>query len=148
MKRHLFNSTSAVLIGCTAFWCGMATPTWARAVQMELGLVVTGNVTQADLSARAEQLIAEQVRSTFAAQSDVTEIRVYVLANHAGQSVPIIFTQVSRSQWQNQPEIRQYSRYLDAGVMLLGLGSGAQRTITHQSSVSVRYRDDIAFRDD
>jgi hypothetical protein len=149
-QRFLSGSIGSFWVCSIAFWCGMATPAWARTVQLELGLALTGNVTQADVTARAEQLIVEQVRSTFALQSDVTAIRVYVLVNRAGQSVPMILAQVERSQWQEQPQIQRYIRYLDAGVMLLGLG-GRERRATpavHQSSLPTRYENDIAFRDD
>jgi hypothetical protein len=127
-------------------------PSWARTLQLDLGVAPSAGVATPDLLTYAETMAQAQVSSAFSNQPDVTQIRVYVFADYAGQSVPILLVQVERSQWQRQPQIRQYSRPLDAGVRLLGLNGGARSPLRsspiHASSVAIPHQDDIAFRDD
>jgi hypothetical protein len=129
-----------------------ALPSEARIVQLEVGLALTAAVSPERLLAQAEPLVQAQVTSTFDTQPDVRQISVYVFADYAGQSVPILLVQVDRTQWQAQPQVRPYSRYLDAGVALLALRSprspiAATRSV-HTSSVRRPHDQDVAFRDD
>ncbi len=43
-----------------------------------------------------------------------------ILGDRQGQQVPLLFSRVSRSDWQQQPTIRQWTRYFATSAVLLG----------------------------
>jgi hypothetical protein len=140
----------AAVLGASVW--GMAMPaSWSRTVDLEVNLSLSAGIPAVDLLAEAEQAAQGQIASTFETQPDVTEVKLYVLVNYAGQLVPIVMMQVERSVWQQRPQVRLYSRPLRAGITLLGLNLGqgsAIATSINTSSSRSRYSDDPAFRDD
>jgi hypothetical protein len=154
LMRH--DSTRGVVwaiaaIFGAAVW-GMAMPaSWARTADLEVTLSLSASIPAVDLLAEAERVAQGQIASTFETQPDVTEVKLYVFVNYAGQLVPIVLAQVERSVWQQRPQVRLYSRPLRAGITLLGLNLGQGSAIAsslNTSSARPRYSDDPAFRDD
>jgi hypothetical protein len=143
-SRRMLRLTGYLGLGL-AIGLGSALPSWARTAQLDLALAPGVGITARDLLTQAEQLAQAQVITTFESQPDVTQIKVSISADYAGQFLPILLVQVDRSQWQTQPQIRQYSRYLNTGSRLLGLQpSGSGATLGALPTT----RDDVAFRDD
>jgi hypothetical protein len=140
----------ATIFGASVW--GMAMPaSWSRTVDLEVNLSLSVGIPAVDLLAEAEQAAQGQIASTFATQPDVTEVKLYVFVNYAGQLVPIVLAQVERSVWQQRPQVRLYSRPLRAGITLLGLNMGQRSVIAtsiNSSSFRSQYSDDLAFRDD
>lgn len=75
-----------------------------------------------------EQLIQQaqaQARSlieqAFSGNSNLTAVSVKLMGERNGQEVPLLFTTVSRSAWQSNPDLNAWTKYFShASVALLG----------------------------
>jgi len=83
----------------------------------------------------AEAAVGSAVERAFA-ESNRSEVRVLAIAERNRQRVPVLVTQVSRPEWQANPNVRPQSRYLSAAAPLLGFG-GSTRPATVAPAISL-----------
>lgn len=76
--------------------------------------------TFADLIQQAELRASSLISEEFTQNPSITEITVSNLADGNGQKVPLLVSQVSRSDWQIQPRIEQWTKYFSGSAALLG----------------------------
>lgn len=76
--------------------------------------------TFADLIQQAELRASALISEEFTQNPSITEITVSILAEGNGQKVPLLVSQVSRSDWQIQPTIKQWTKYFAGSAALLG----------------------------
>ena len=95
--------------------------------QIDVTLKTQDNQTFNELIQQAEIQAISLIEQEFAANSRTTEIAVTILGERQGQQVPLLSSRVSRSQWQLQPIIRQWTRYFATSAVLLGFNQ-PQRT--------------------
>lgn len=76
--------------------------------------------TFADLMAQAELRATSLISQGFTQNPSITEITVSILADGNGQKIPLLVSQVSRSDWQIQPRIEQWTKYFAGSATLLG----------------------------
>ncbi len=88
--------------------------------QIDFTLRSENNQTFTALMQQAEVLAKSLIERGFAESPDTTELSVNILGERDGQEVPLLFSRVSRSDWQKQPIIRQWTRYLSSSAVLLG----------------------------
>ena len=88
--------------------------------QIDFTLRAESNQTFTALMQQAEVLAKSLVERGFAESPSITELSVNILGERNGQEVPLLFSRVSRSNWQKQPSIRQWTRYLGSSAVLLG----------------------------
>ena len=88
--------------------------------QIDFTLRSENNQTFTALMQQAEVLAKSLIERGFAESPDTTELSVNILGERDGQEVPLLFSRVSRSDWQKQPSIRQWTRYLGTSAELLG----------------------------
>ena len=98
----------------------IASPAWAESRQLNFTLSSQGNQTFAALMQQAEFLAANLTKQEFAKSSSFTEVSVTIVAEHNGQEVPLLFSTVSRSNWQKKPRIQPWIRYASSSARLLG----------------------------
>ncbi len=67
-----------------------------------------------------ESLTQSAIERTFAANPKTTNISVQVSSTRYGQEAPLMFVNVSRSQWRQQPNVRIWARYFGTSTVLLG----------------------------
>lgn len=94
------------------------------------------------------------IKQGFAENSSITEVSVTVIGEHNGQEVPLLFATASRSNWQAEPEVKQWTRYFSTAVLLGFLNpqnsqaaSPVKRKITSKSTKS-KLEGNPGFRDD
>ena len=116
-----------------------------------------GSQSFAGLVQEAEDLVKESIAREFQNNPGLTEITVIVTADRGRQLVPVLRSRVSRSQWQKNPQIEQWTRYFADSQYLLGFrdsytspaNSGRSQTINAQTpSRPASRQNDPAFRDD
>ncbi len=95
--------------------------------QIDVTLKTQDNQTFNELIQQAEIQAISLIEQEFASSPSITEIAVTILGDRQGQQVPLLFSRVSRSQWQLQPIIRQWTRYFATSAVLLGF-SQPQKT--------------------
>lgn len=107
--------------------------------QIDFTLRAESNQTFTALMQQAEVLAKSLVERGFAENPSITELSVNILGERNGQEVPLLFSRVSRSNWQKQPSIRQWTRYLGTSAELLGF----KKPEVQQSNLPV-HRDNSA----
>ena len=92
----------------------------AQTKQFDLTLNVDNVQTFADLRQQAELLARSFIEQGFAESSSIIEISVKIIGDRHGQQVPLLFSRVSRPDWQKQPEIQPWTKYFGSSAVLLG----------------------------
>ncbi|WP_009632523.1 hypothetical protein [Synechocystis sp. PCC 7509] len=95
--------------------------------QIDVTLKTQENQTFNQLIQQAELEAMSLIEQEFATNSSITEIAVTILGDRQGQQVPLLFSRVSRTDWQQQPIIRQWTKYFATSAVLLGFNQ-PQRT--------------------
>lgn len=88
--------------------------------QIDITLETQNNQTFSELIQQAEIQATSLIEQEFATNPTITEIAVNILGERQGQQVPILFSRVSRARWQQQPIIRQWTKYFGTSAVLLG----------------------------
>ena len=83
-----------------------------------------GSQSFAGLVQQAEDLVKESIAQEFQNNPGLTEVTVIVTADRGRQLVPVLRSRVSRSQWQKDSRIEQWTRYFADAKLLLGFRDG------------------------
>lgn len=97
----------------------IAAPSWAEPRQI-VKLSSQGNQTFAGLMQQAEALARKLVEQAFAQSPSLTEVSITIVGERNGQEVPLLYSRVSRSNWQKEPRIQTWTRYPSNSAILLG----------------------------
>lgn len=76
--------------------------------------------TFSQLIQQAELQATNLVEQAFTANPSITEVAVSILGDRNGQQAPLLIARVSRNDWQQQPAIRQWTKYFATSAVLLG----------------------------
>ncbi len=74
----------------------------------------------AGLMQKAELMATNLMRQGFAESPSIKEMSVSILGERNGQEVPLLVAKVSRSDWQRQPILQQWTKYFSSSAALLG----------------------------
>ncbi len=88
--------------------------------QIDVTLKTQDNQTFNQLIQQAEVKAISLIEQEFVNNSSITEIAVTILGDRQGQQVPLLFSKVSRLDWQQRPIIKQWTRYFPTSAILLG----------------------------
>lgn len=77
---------------------------------------------------QANRLAAETIEETFKDNPNLDQISILILGERNGQISPILKTFVSRSQWQNNANLGEWTRYLGRSEELLGFKTPLSET--------------------
>lgn len=91
--------------------------------QIDYILVVQQGQTFAELIRQAELQATNLVEHEFAADPNIVEIGINIVGDRAGQQAPLLQAKVSRADWQQQPTIRQWTKYFATSAVLLGFNN-------------------------
>ena len=123
---------------------------WAETGYFTLSIANSGKETYESLIREAETTTQAAITQGFAQNANLTEIQMTVLGEHNGQVVPIMTSTVSRSDWRDTSEIRQWTQYFQFSYALLGLGDSQQAGVRDGSNaepVVTSYHSPSAFED-
>lgn len=99
----------------------------------------------------AESLAKKSIVQEFK-QAKVTTVNLKIIGERNGLEVPLLFTKVSRSDWQTEPKVQRWSQYFIKAAVLLGFNqpqnlNASKRVITN-SSAKYNLVEDPGYRDD
>lgn len=114
---------SLVLAG--GFWCGQAilNPPAAMAYTSRLDLFITRQPEESfeALVRRSEIIARAAVQRSFDADVLITEVKVTIVADSQGVSVPILTVEVGRNDWRALPDVEKWANYYSAAQGLMGM---------------------------
>lgn len=120
-----------IVLGASVIsWGIVATPAAAEIKRIDYTVRSEPNQSFSTLIQQAESLATSFIEQGFAEDTSVTEISVNILGERNGQQVPLLASRVARSNWQNQPQIRPWTRYFRASAVLLGFRKPAEPNYT------------------
>ncbi|MCC3407770.1 MAG: hypothetical protein JGK17_19680 [Microcoleus sp. PH2017_10_PVI_O_A] len=153
LHRRLFSN----FILATVFFAASISVSLAETKESYLTLDSDGSQSYASLVQQAEDLVKESIARQFQENPGLTEVTVIVTADRSRQFVPVLRSRVSRSQWQKNSSIEQWTRYFADAKVLLGFiepnispanYGPSQRINVPAPSRSASRQNDPAFRDD
>lgn len=103
--------------------------------QVTLSVDSTFASTFSDLINQAESLAQAEISQRFQADPTLNELQITVLGERNGQLVSLLSSKISRSAWQANPDIRQWTQYFSTSGALLGY-RGSDQTPTQASERS------------
>ncbi len=68
---------------------------------------------------KSEKLVQETINQEFAKNPEITEITITILGERKSQIVPVLRSTVSRSEWQKNENIDDFTRYFADAKFLL-----------------------------
>ncbi|MBI4783223.1 MAG: hypothetical protein HY785_18155 [Oscillatoriophycideae cyanobacterium NC_groundwater_1537_Pr4_S-0.65um_50_18] len=100
----------------------------AHAETQELNYTIDSseNRSYATVMEQAEAIAANLITQALTSNSNITEVSVKVTGDRNGSLSPLLFVKVSRSDWQNQPNVQIWAQYFSDASVLLGYRSGSQ----------------------
>lgn len=154
-QHHIWsNKILHGLAAITALSCINTNPAWAETKFVNITLSSDGNQNFQSLVQQSETLATNLLKQQFLENSSISDVSVTVVGEHNGQEVPLLFTRVSRSDWQTEPKFKPWTRYLNTAVLLGFLNSQSftttlpmKKTIIFKS-VKFKLTDELSFRDD
>lgn len=117
----LIRRFSAALLVAALVWCvdGIYQPGYAELVTTVINMPIYGRVQSSDLAVQAEVLAEREINRQFVQDIGVSEIEVVIVGDRDGEIVPILTATVSRTQWQETPEVNAWAQYYISSHALL-----------------------------
>lgn len=84
---------------------------------------------------QAEDLAKNTVNQEFQNNPEITEITVTILGERDSQIVPVLRLTVSRSEWQKNPDIDEFTRYFADAKFLLKFENNSTATSDSQPKI-------------
>lgn len=126
----------------------------ASAESLERNLILNsdGNESFEVLLRQAQDLAKDSIEQEFEQDSEVTEVSILVLGEYQGQIVPLLRSQVSRSEWKKDSRMHRWTRYFaNNSRVLLGFNQSSNLPKPKIDPAQARRRkieNDSAYRDD
>lgn len=86
--------------------------------QIFVDMPVYGRTSSDDLISQAESIAEQKINQYFSANPELADVEVVVLGSRNGDVIPVLTTAVSRSQWQENPQVSAWSKYYTAYALL------------------------------
>jgi hypothetical protein len=96
------------------------TPAWAEPRHIQLTLSSQGSRNFETLMRQAESVAGNYIQQVFGESPSVTEVSVTIVGEHNGDVVPLLSSNVSRSNWEKKPTVQAWTRYFGSAKTLLG----------------------------
>ena len=113
----------SVVLGLTSL---VITSSIASAELVERNFILNSDSNQSfeTLLQQAQDLASQSIEQEFAENPETSEISIMVLGEHQGQIVPLLRSQVTRTQWQRDSRIYRWTRYFaNNSKVLLGFNN-------------------------
>jgi hypothetical protein len=113
LSRHALHrwSFSYLVIPVAYFLSNIYNVAWATTENIVLNLSLYGPTEQQSIISQAESLVIHEITRQFSSRTDLNELEITVLSHRNGDMVPILATTVSRSQWQQTPQVSAWTQY-------------------------------------
>ncbi|HEY9613827.1 hypothetical protein [Allocoleopsis sp.] len=150
MSLHRRLCWGAILVLSTL----LSTISLASAELVERNFILNSdsNPSFDNLLQQAQDLASQSIEQEFAENPETSEISIMVLGEHQGQIVPLLRSQVTRTQWQRDSRIYRWTRYFANNSQVL-LGFNNPPTVPKATTYlevprRIRLEGTPGFRDD
>jgi hypothetical protein len=127
----------------------IASPALSEPTKIDLFLSPNSNQPYENVVEEAETVATISIDQELSQSPETTQIYLRVFGDVKGQIVPVLFSKVSRSDWQQDPRIHRWTRYFITSGLLLGFdNSSVSPTNIAPTRSRIRLEDDPGFRDD
>ena len=118
MKNYPHYFLTIILIFCTL----LTNLSTALAESKKADFTIDSNAVSSyrSLMQQAEDRAERAIAAEFANNPELTEITVTILGERQNRIVPLLLVKVSRSQWEEEPEMEKWTRYFITSEVLLG----------------------------
>ncbi|MBE9028914.1 hypothetical protein IQ266_03950 [filamentous cyanobacterium LEGE 11480] len=99
----VFSCIASVILDCL--------PAVAKAGRFAFELPVYGQVAHQNLATQVRPFVTQQVDRQFRQDPNLEVVEIFITVNRNGDVMPLLTTAVSRSQWQQSPQISLWTRY-------------------------------------
>lgn len=135
----VFNHLSKItILTLSSFWL------WSSIAVAEVNerhLTIDANTPSYNvLVQKAETLAKQSIEQAFKENSTLEAITIMILGERGGQTVPILRTRVTRSQWQANSDVSEWTRYFPPSQSLLGYRNNTPTQSASRSAPSPRSR--------
>ncbi|EKU98980.1 hypothetical protein Lepto7375DRAFT_8317 [Leptolyngbya sp. PCC 7375] len=83
-----------------------------------LEMPIYSRTSSDDLISRAESMVSQEINQHFDADPSLAAIAVVVLGSRNGDVIPVLTTTVSRTQWQEKPQVSAWTKYYSAYALI------------------------------
>lgn len=122
LARQTCTSLLALGLGAGFWFTNVAiAPQIAQAEtsRLDVSLNRQPNEDYEDLLKRAEAAARAAAQKNFAEQKQVDDLAITIVGHHQGEVAPLLTLGVSRSQWQSNPDVKNWSTYYPNARSLL-----------------------------
>lgn len=84
-----------------------------------IDIPIYGRVQPSDLAVQAEALAEREINHQFSQDVGISEIEVVIVGDRNGEIVPILTAAVSRTQWEEIPQVNAWAQYYISSYALL-----------------------------
>jgi hypothetical protein len=120
--------------GLIALSLAIPTSAFAQAKQIQLLFTSQGNQNYETLIRQAEALAGNSIEQAFAETPNITEVSITIVGERNGSMVPLLSSNVSRSNWQAKPTVHLWTRYFPNAEVLLGFAIPQQTNSAEPSA--------------
>lgn len=116
-SARLLSLASAALIIAGSF-IAQVPAARASAEEMVLEVAIENPLEYRDLLRWSERSVQAEISQRFQKDLSLSTLKISALINRNGEVMPLFTTTVSRDQWNQSPQIAQWTKYHDAYALL------------------------------
>ncbi|ESA34665.1 fha domain-containing protein [Leptolyngbya sp. Heron Island J] len=83
-----------------------------------LDMPIYSRLSSDDLVNQAESMVSQEIDLYFGTNPNHAEVEIVVLGNRNGDIIPILTTTVSRTQWQENPQVSAWTEYYSSYALI------------------------------
>ena len=80
--------------------------------------VYDDRISSDELFSRAESIVSQEINQYFESDPSLAAIEIVVLGSRNGDVIPVLTTTVSRTQWQEKPQVSAWTKYYSAYALI------------------------------
>ncbi|MGD1949044.1 MAG: hypothetical protein ACFB14_05295 [Leptolyngbyaceae cyanobacterium] len=103
-------------MAATASFSGSALASSNGPVLLEMPIY--SRTSSDDLISQAESMVSQEIVRYFDSDPSLAEVEIVVLGSRNGDIVPVLTTTVSRTQWQENPQISAWTKYYSSYALI------------------------------
>ena len=83
-----------------------------------LEMPIYSQTSSDDLISQAESMVSREIIRNFDSDPSLAEVEVVVLGSRNGDVIPVLTTTVSRTQWQENPQVSAWTKYYSSYALI------------------------------
>lgn len=124
LANRFFITSSKLLLGCFTVVALLSAGEFSQSALASsdgpvlLEMPIYSRISSDDLISQAESRVSQEIDRRFNFDPGLAEIEVVVLGSRNGDVIPVLTTTVSRTQWQENPQVSAWTKYYSAYALI------------------------------